>query len=196
MLLARWWCGMCGDVWGIHIILSINVVIKSPPSSSSWPTSSKQVVRAAGNKKCDFYTETRGFECVPYYQVLILPDGTFRQWKVKICWILRWVIGFQCDDDGTIITDGAGLIDIRSYRHHPHNLRDHRDCHPHYHHIIVTISVIKMFSFRRSGLVEKGRSLLYSTLLTWCAQASTIWIWPELICQNYVQHSMKLCLIM
>jgi len=45
-----------------------------------------EVVRAAGNKKCDFYTETRGFECVPYY---------------------------QCDDDGTIITDGAGLIDIR-----------------------------------------------------------------------------------
>jgi len=45
-----------------------------------------EVVRAVGNKKCDFYTETRGFECVPYY---------------------------QCDDDGTIITDGAGLIDIR-----------------------------------------------------------------------------------
>merc|ERR1712038_946956 len=40
-----------------------------------------EVVRAAGNKKCDFYTETRGFECVPYY---------------------------QCDDDGTIITDGEG----------------------------------------------------------------------------------------
>merc|ERR1712004_336341 len=45
-----------------------------------------EVVRAVGNKKRDFYTETRGFECVPYY---------------------------QCDDDGTIITDGAGLIDIR-----------------------------------------------------------------------------------
>ena len=39
----------------------------------------------AEGKKCDFYTKTEGFECVPYY---------------------------QCDE-GTIITDGFGLIDIR-----------------------------------------------------------------------------------
>ena len=65
-------------------IININVVIKSPPSSSSPPTSSKQVVRAAGNKKCDFYTETRGFECVPYYQVLILPGGTCRQFNCSL----------------------------------------------------------------------------------------------------------------
>ena len=39
----------------------------------------------AEGKKCDFYTKTEGFECVPYY---------------------------QCDG-GTIITDGYGLIDIR-----------------------------------------------------------------------------------
>ena len=44
-----------------------------------------EVVKADGSKKCDFYTETEGFECVPYY---------------------------QCDE-GTIITDGYGLIDIR-----------------------------------------------------------------------------------
>jgi len=45
-----------------------------------------EVIKALPNKKCDFYTETQGFECVPYY---------------------------QCGDDGTIITDGAGLIDVR-----------------------------------------------------------------------------------
>jgi len=45
-----------------------------------------EVVKASGSNKCDFYTATQGFECVPYY---------------------------QCDDDGTIITDGGGLIDIR-----------------------------------------------------------------------------------
>merc|ERR1719228_3179629 len=44
-----------------------------------------EVIKATGNNKCDFYRETEGFECVPYY---------------------------QCDD-GTIITDGFGLIDIR-----------------------------------------------------------------------------------
>merc|ERR1712142_1305146 len=44
-----------------------------------------EVIKATGNNKCDFYQETEGFECVPYY---------------------------QCDD-GTIITDGFGLIDIR-----------------------------------------------------------------------------------
>jgi hypothetical protein len=44
-----------------------------------------EVIKATGNNKCDFYQETEGFECVPYY---------------------------QCDD-GTIITDGYGLIDIR-----------------------------------------------------------------------------------
>merc|ERR1719186_1765480 len=44
-----------------------------------------EVIKATGNNKCDFYKETQGFECVPYY---------------------------QCDD-GTIITDGFGLIDIR-----------------------------------------------------------------------------------
>lgn len=44
-----------------------------------------EVIKATGNNKCDFYRETVGFECVPYY---------------------------QCDD-GTIITDGFGLIDIR-----------------------------------------------------------------------------------
>jgi len=44
-----------------------------------------EVVRAQVNKKCDYYTETQGFECVPYY---------------------------QCED-GTIVTDGAGLIDVR-----------------------------------------------------------------------------------
>ena len=44
-----------------------------------------EVIKADGSKKCDFYRETEGFECVPYY---------------------------QCDD-GQIITDGAGLIDIR-----------------------------------------------------------------------------------
>jgi len=44
-----------------------------------------EVIKATGNNKCDFYQETQGFECVPYY---------------------------QCDD-GTIITDGFGLIDIR-----------------------------------------------------------------------------------
>eukprot|EP00095_Tigriopus_kingsejongensis_P009827 maker-scaffold21_size687808-snap-gene-0.11 protein:Tk09827 transcript:maker-scaffold21_size687808-snap-gene-0.11-mRNA-1 annotation:"GI19467" len=38
------------------------------------------------SQNCSFYTATRGFECVPYY---------------------------QCDIDGTIISDGAGLIDIR-----------------------------------------------------------------------------------
>jgi len=43
------------------------------------------VIKADGSKKCDFYTQTEGFECVPYY---------------------------QCDE-GTIITDGYGLIDIR-----------------------------------------------------------------------------------
>merc|ERR1712212_862545 len=71
-----------------------------------------EVVRSTGNKKCDFYTETRGFECVPYY---------------------------QCDDDGTIITDGAGLIDIRwlNNKHRKHSLFldpyiHHCDCH-HYH---------------------------------------------------------------
>jgi len=44
-----------------------------------------EVIKATGNNKCDFYKETQGFECVPYY---------------------------QCND-GTIITDGYGLIDIR-----------------------------------------------------------------------------------
>ena len=44
-----------------------------------------EVIKADGSKKCDFYRETEGYECVPYY---------------------------QCDD-GQIITDGAGLIDIR-----------------------------------------------------------------------------------
>merc|ERR1719184_707439 len=44
-----------------------------------------EVIKATGNNKCDFYQETEGFECVPYH---------------------------QCDD-GTIITDGFGLIDIR-----------------------------------------------------------------------------------
>merc|ERR1719334_1928581 len=44
-----------------------------------------EVIKATGNNKCDFYRETEGFECVPYY---------------------------QCDE-GTIITDGFGLIDIR-----------------------------------------------------------------------------------
>ena len=43
------------------------------------------VIKADGSKKCDFYRETEGYECVPYY---------------------------QCDE-GTIITDGGGLIDIR-----------------------------------------------------------------------------------
>ena len=43
------------------------------------------VIKADGSKKCDFYRETEGYECVPYY---------------------------QCND-GTIITDGEGLIDIR-----------------------------------------------------------------------------------
>ena len=32
--------------------------------------------------------------------------------QINSC-LLNSVIGFQCDDDGTIITDGAGLIDIR-----------------------------------------------------------------------------------
>ena len=44
-----------------------------------------EVIKADGSNKCDFYRETEGFECVPYY---------------------------QCDG-GQIITDGAGLIDIR-----------------------------------------------------------------------------------
>jgi len=44
-----------------------------------------EVIKATGNNKCDFYKDTQGFECVPYY---------------------------QCND-GTIITDGYGLIDIR-----------------------------------------------------------------------------------
>ena len=37
-------------------------------------------------EECSFYTESHGYECVPYY---------------------------QCDEDGAILTDGAGLIDIR-----------------------------------------------------------------------------------
>jgi len=45
-----------------------------------------EVVKAEPNKNCDYYTQTRGFECVPYY---------------------------QCDENEEIITDGAGLIDIR-----------------------------------------------------------------------------------
>jgi len=45
-----------------------------------------EVVVETENRKCDFYTKTQGFECVPYY---------------------------QCDSDGTIITDGYGLIDVR-----------------------------------------------------------------------------------
>jgi len=44
-----------------------------------------EVIKAKNNMKCDFYKETEGYECVPYY---------------------------QCDE-GTIITDGYGLIDIR-----------------------------------------------------------------------------------
>merc|ERR1719326_2368706 len=44
-----------------------------------------EVIKADGSNKCDFYRETEGFECVPYY---------------------------QCEG-GQIITDGAGLIDIR-----------------------------------------------------------------------------------
>ena len=45
------------------------------------------VIKSTGNNKCDYYEKTQGFECVPYY---------------------------QCNsDDGTIITDGYGLIDIR-----------------------------------------------------------------------------------
>merc|ERR1719348_1543507 len=44
-----------------------------------------EVIKATNNMKCDFYTEKEGYECVPYY---------------------------QCDA-GTIITDGAGLLDIR-----------------------------------------------------------------------------------
>jgi len=44
------------------------------------------VIKSTGNNKCDYYVKTQGFECVPYY---------------------------QCSDEGTIITDGYGLIDIR-----------------------------------------------------------------------------------
>ena len=38
------------------------------------------------SEECSFYTSSHGFECVPYY---------------------------QCDEDGRILTDGFGLIDIR-----------------------------------------------------------------------------------
>ncbi len=38
------------------------------------------------SEECSHYTVSHGFECVPYY---------------------------QCDEDGVILTDGAGLIDIR-----------------------------------------------------------------------------------
>ena len=74
--------------------------------------SHQKVVRAVGNKKCDFYTETRGFECVPYYQVCCT---LYVAWirLIMICKISLIRVELQCDDDGTIITDGAGLIDIR-----------------------------------------------------------------------------------
>jgi len=45
-----------------------------------------QVIKAAQDLKCEHYKD-RGYECVPYY---------------------------QCDDSGEIITDGYGLMDIRS----------------------------------------------------------------------------------
>ena len=74
--------------------------------------SHQKVVRAVGNKKCDFYTETRGFECVPYYQVYC----TFYTAWIRLIMISKISlirVELQCDDDRTIITDGAGLIDIR-----------------------------------------------------------------------------------
>ena len=39
-------------------------------------------------------------------------ESLVRITKINYC-LLNNVIGVQCDDDGTIITDGAGLIDIR-----------------------------------------------------------------------------------
>ena len=47
-----------------------------------------------GPEECSFYTESHGYECVPY---------------------------LNCGEDGSIITDGAGLFDIRSFPH----LRSH-----------------------------------------------------------------------
>ena len=62
----------------------------------------------------------------------------------------KYNIRFQCDDDGTIITDGAGLIDIRSSNNHPHDPHDHRDCHPRYHHNIGHENVL-LLPFRFGG---------------------------------------------
>jgi len=65
--------------------------IQSPRDEPSFMTiheelKAVEVIKETGNKKCDYYAQTQGFECVPYY---------------------------QCGGDGQIITDGAGLIDIR-----------------------------------------------------------------------------------
>ena len=32
-----------------------------------------QVIKATGTNKCDYYRDTQGYECVPYYQARPLP---------------------------------------------------------------------------------------------------------------------------
>ena len=34
---------------------------------------SSQVIKATGTNKCDYYRDTQGYECVPYYQARQLP---------------------------------------------------------------------------------------------------------------------------